>query len=252
MKPAFFVWAILIGISCLQAQNTTIKSGEKLVYTASYNMSGLMTSFAEVVMAVEKVPEKNLFHLNCTATTYTKWDTYFKIRDQYQSYVNTSTLKPVLYYRNINEGGYTKSEKYIFDYKNKKVQATFKRKNTPEQKKEVAITLNTSDAIATLYQLRNIDISKAKPGNKVSLTIIFDQKEYEVVFNYLGKETINTDALGKKECYKLAVYANTNKLKGTDANLIYVTADEKKIPVLIKFNIPVGTGQIKLKSASGI
>lgn len=247
--------ALLSIICCLPflvvAQNTTIKGGEKLVYEASYNMSGLMTTLAEVIMEVKDVPEKNLLHINCTASTYTKWDSYFKIRDQYQSYVSNKTLKPVLYYRNIDEGGYTKSEKYVFDYRKKTVFTTSQRKQDPEQKKSVTINLQTSDAISTLYQLRNLDISKAKPGTKVTLPILFDQETFSVVFKYMGKETIST-VLGSKECYKLSISAKTDALQGTDKNIIYLTADSKKIPVLIKFNIPVGNGQIKLKSASGI
>ncbi len=46
--------------------------------------------------------------------------------------------------------------------------------------------------------------------------------------------------------------ANTNKFKGKVKNLIYVTADAKKVPALIKFSIPVGVGQLTLTSASGI
>jgi hypothetical protein len=34
--------------------------------------------------------------------------------------------------------------------------------------------------------------------------------------------------------------------------LIWLTADAKKIPTLIKFSIPVGTGQLTLTSATGI
>jgi hypothetical protein len=41
-------------------------------------------------------------------------------------------------------------------------------------------------------------------------------------------------------------------LKGKDQNIIWLTADSKKIPALIKFSIPVGTGQLKLSSVSGI
>lgn len=243
---------LLVGcFTLVNAQNTTIKDGEKLTYTASYNMSGLMTTLAEVVMEVSNVPNKNLFDLNLTASTYTKWDSYFKIRDQYQSYVGTSTLKPALYYRRIFEGSYTKSEKYVFDYRKKVAQTTTKRMDDPEEKSDVPISLQTSDALSTLYQLRNMDISKAQPGKKVTFYVLFDRTEYAVVLKYMGKETLDT-ALGKKECYKLSINAQTDALKGTDKNLIYLTADSKKIPVLIQFSIPVGTGQIKLKSATGI
>ena len=70
---------------------------------------------------------------------------------------------------------------------------------------------------------------------------------------YLSKETLNT-ALGKKECYKLALSLKNNSvLKGSiNDNLLYLTADANKIPVLAKFKIAVGNGELKLTSATGL
>ena len=68
----------------------------------------------------------------------------------------------------------------------------------------------------------------------------------------MGKETISAGNLGSKECFKIAISAKTNALKGKDKNLIWLTADSKKIPALIKFSITVGTGQLTLSTATGI
>jgi hypothetical protein len=66
------------------------------------------------------------------------------------------------------------------------------------------------------------------------------------------KETISTSTLGKQTCFKLSISSKTNKLKGTDKNLIWITADSRKIPCLIEFSIPVGSGRVSLVKASGI
>jgi len=68
----------------------------------------------------------------------------------------------------------------------------------------------------------------------------------------MGVETISAGPLGKKQCLKLSVTAKTDKLKGKDKNLIWITADASRVPVLIRFSIPVGTGQLMLSNASGI
>ena len=68
----------------------------------------------------------------------------------------------------------------------------------------------------------------------------------------MSKETINT-AIGRKECYKLSIgLANNDVLQGSQNNLIWLTADENKVPVYAKFKIPVGNGELKIKSASGL
>jgi hypothetical protein len=68
----------------------------------------------------------------------------------------------------------------------------------------------------------------------------------------MGKETVKAGNLGNKECYKISIGAKTDALKGKDKNLIWLTADAKKVPALMKFSIPVGTGQLALTSATGI
>ena len=230
----------------------TIKSGEKLVYAGSYNMSGLMTQLAQVTMSTETVStSKNAYlHLSCELSTYSKWDSFFKIRDIYESYVNPANLKPSLYKRSIEEGGYTKKEKYAF--KGNTVNSTTKRKNKPETQKTFTIGGTTQDVISLLYKVRTLDFSKFKVGQTQNLMIVFDEKQIPVTLKFMGKETVNAGNLGKKECYKLSISAKTDALKGKDKNLIWLTADANKIPALLKFSIPVGTGQLTLTSASGI
>ena len=48
-------------------------------------------------------------------------------------------------------------------------------------------------------------------------------------------------------CYKLSVSLKDEKiLKGKDLNNIWLTADAKRVPVLIKAEIPVGSIQVRI------
>lgn len=240
------------------AQNKTIGAGEKLTFSASYNMSGLLTELAQVTMETSEVKtsKSTLLKLKCTAATYSKWDSFFKIRDLYESYVSPKTLTPFLYNRDINEGGYEKFMKYKFNHKSRTVASTKRKKRrdgtTWEEKKTVKIGASTRDLVSTLYHIRNLDIHKASIGDTQSFTVLFDNEETVVRIKYLSKETINT-AIGRKECYKLAISLNnSNVLQGSNTNLLWLTADKNKVPVYAKFKIPVGSGELKIKSATGL
>jgi hypothetical protein len=252
MKKILFILCAVFALFSISANSQTIKAGEKLVYAGSYNMSGLMTQLAQVTMSTENVStSKNTYlHLSCELSTYSKWDSFFKIRDIYESYVNPTSLKPSLYKRSIDEGGYTKKEKYVF--KGNTVNSTVKKRNRPETQKTFTIGGSTQDVVSLLYKLRSMDLSKFKVGQTQSLMIVFDEKQIPVTLKYMGKETVNAGNLGKKECYKISIGAKTDALKGKDKNLIWLTADNKKVPALLKFSIPVGTGQLALTSASGL
>ncbi len=230
-----------------ELSSKAFKSGEHLTYQASYNISGVLTTFAEINMRVTTVKTKknNYLHLKCTANTYKKWDDFFKIRDIYEAYVTPYNVKPVLYRRDAVENGTIRKEKYIF--RGNTIKATYVRGHAPEVKVNFNIPANTRDIVSTIYYIRNLPLAGAKKGDSKDFNIVFDRKTKPITLTFLGTETINT-IFGAKKCYKIAVSAQIKKIKkGT--NFIYITADKNKIPVLIKFSIPVGNGQLKLTKA---
>ena len=253
MKKALFLIGTFV-VFCSFTTDTSIQipSGENLVYAGSYNMSGLMTQLAQVTLSTEMVntSNKTYLHLNCELATFSKWDKFFKIRDTYEAYVNPTTLKPSLYKRNIEEGGWTKKEKYVF--KGNSITSTAKRKNCEETTKTFTIGGSTQDVVSLMYRIRTLDFNKMKTGQSQSFVIVFDETQIPVTIKLLGTESVSAGNLGSKNCYKLSIGAKTDVLKGKDKNLIYLTADSKKIPVLMTFSIPVGTGQLALTSATGI
>lgn len=257
MKHLLYFLMLLL-FANLSSQNQAVGNNEKLVYTASYNMSGILNDLAQVTMEtnIVKTSSSTLLHLKCTATTFSKWDSFFKIRDLYESYVSPSTITPYLYKRDINEGGYYKFMEYKYNQKNHTVKSLKRKKKKGggywDENKEFSIGSNTKDLVATLYKLRTFDFSKATPGKSKTLSVLFDNEEHQVTFKFLGTETITT-ALGKKSCYKLAISINTSDvLKGKNDNLLWLTADANKIPVYAKFKIAVGTGELRIQSASGL
>jgi hypothetical protein len=44
------------------------------------------------------------------------YDWIFKVRDRYESYIDTATLQPYKFIRNVDEGGYKTYENVIFNH----------------------------------------------------------------------------------------------------------------------------------------
>lgn len=259
MKHLAFFLVLISTYTYSQTDNVTaFQAGEKLSFTASYNMSGLLTDLAQLNMEVNEVKtsKTTLWQLKCTAKTYSKWDNYFKIRDLYESYVNPKSLTPYLYQRNINEGNYFKFVKYTFNHKTNIVKSLVTKKarigGTYDQNKNITIKGSTNDLVTTLYKIRNSNLKNLSVGSSRKFSILFDREEKIVNIKLLGIESLNTK-IGKKQCYKLAIsVSNTDVLKGNDDNLIWLTADENKIPVYAKFKVAVGSGELKINSATAL
>lgn len=248
-----FISTSLVGIDNVSAQNSYIKSGEVLTFTASFSMSGVMTNIAEVKMETSTVNTKTrqLLRLKCTAATYPKWDTYFRVRDLYESYVDPTTLQPFLFKRNIEEGTYKKELKYLFNRKTGIATSTLNKKGYKDYKTEVPIKNSTLDIVSTIYNTRAMDFEAMVIGQRVTKNLIVDSEVQQVSISYMGKEFIEVGNSGTRECYKLSISfggAEIEDIKGD--KFIWITADNDRLPALIKANIPVGNVQIRLSSFS--
>lgn len=248
MKKIFISLLSVISFASSYAQGS---SNERLTYAASYSISGLMTHLAQATVQTEIVntSKKQYIHSSWEIATFSKWDGFFKMRDLYECYMEPSTLKPSLFKRNIFEGGYTKKEKYIYSKDKRSISSTSQTKKRPEQKNSFGIGAASQDIVASIAKLRRIDFSKFAAGQTTGFSIVFDEKEFPVTVKYMGRETVSAGNLGKKECYKLSIAARTHVLKGKDKNIIWITADARRIPALIRFSIPVGVGEIALTNA---
>lgn len=257
MKQLVIVLIFIAGFS-LNGQNNSIGSNEKLVFTASYNMSGLLTDLAQVTMETKEVKtsKTTLLHLKCKARTYSKWDNFFKIDDTYESYVNVNSLAPYLYKREINEGGHYKFMKYNFNQRTKTLKSQMRKRRSNgtfwDVNKTYTFGSSTNDIVTTIYKLRNLNIESMSNGSTKTFTVLFDNEEQKITIQYLGKETINTK-IGTKEAHKLSLAINNKDLlKGTNSNLLWLTADSNKIPIYAKFKIAVGSGELRINSATGL
>lgn len=260
MKSITYLLLLITSATFAQSNVKAFQAEENLTFTASYSMSGLMTDLAEINMQTSEVKttKSTLLKLKCTARTYSKWDNFFKIRDLYESYVSAKTLTPFLYKRDINEGGHYKFVKYKFNHKAQTVKSFRRQKSKNfesgfwDRNSTVNINPGTKDLVTTIYHIRNLDIHKASIGDSDTFTVLFDNEETKLTMTLLAKETIKTN-IGSKECYKLAIsVSESDFLKGRSNNLLWLTADENKIPVYAKFKIPVGNGELRIKSATGL
>ena len=224
------------------------KQKEELTFTASYNMSGLMTDIAQIKMQTTPIATKTkkLLHLKCTARTFSRWDSYFKIRDLYEAYVMPEDLKPLLFKRNISEGGYEKQLKYIFNRKLQIAQTT-KTKKGGTSNRDVKINNNVRDIVSAIYKLRLMSDSDFTNRKTFKQEILIDQKIQNIYVSYKGKENVNSTAYGNKPCYKYAISFDKDQLENLQGNkYIWITADHNRLPLQIQAEIPLGKVQVRL------
>ena len=217
--------------------NTSFKDGEKIKYSIYYNVIGMYVNAgkAEFSTQLGSYEGKDAYTFTAIGKSNSRYDWIFKVRDVYTSIVDTKTLLPFQFTRNINEGGFHQTDLISFNQKARSV-------NT------LGVTYPSSDCtydvISAIYAARNINYESLQLNEKVYLNFFLDKELYPSYFKYLGKEQITTQ-YGTFKAIKIApLLVKGTMFKGGEQMTIWVTDDENHIPVRIQ--TPIIVGNIKV------
>lgn len=235
--------------------NQAFRSGEELKYTIHYNWGAIWMAAGEVTFTAtaESYKGRSAYHFKGTGGTYPKYDWFYKVRDTYESWADTSTLKPFRFIRDSNEGGNSVYNDYVFDHRKKLVYTGTRDKNNQLNLDSVRITNCTVDVMTAIYYARCIDFSKYQPNDTIPLTLVLDNKVYPVHIRYIGKDIYEHKQLGKFNCIKFRpLLIEGTIFKGGEDMTVWVTDDKNKIPLYVETPIIVGTIKVYLMGMKGL
>lgn len=214
--------------------NTTFVSGENITFRVFYSVIGIYLEAGTASFSINKdrLNNRQVYHIVGLGNSNSKYDWIFKVRDRYESYIDTGTLRPYKFIRNVDEGGYKKNEYVDFDQeKNQAIsrQGTF------------SVPPCVQDVLSAVYYARNIDYNKYKPGDKIPFSMFIDDEVYSLYIRYLGKETIKT-RYGKFRAIKFKpMLIKGTIFEGGEKMNVWVSDDQNKVPLRIESPITVGS-----------
>ncbi len=87
--------------------NTAFKDGEEVTMRVYYTTLGIYVGAGEAkfTTTVEKFNGVPVYHCVGVGNTYSFFDNFYKVRDRYETYIDTATMLPVKFIRNVDEGG---------------------------------------------------------------------------------------------------------------------------------------------------
>ena len=230
---------------CSQS-NTSFNAGEKITYTIFYNVIGLYVNAGEAQFTIKptKWEGEAAFAFTATGHSNRRYDWIFKVRDKYESIVDSKTLLPYFFSRSINEGSFHQNQTLTFNQKSKEV--------TTQKGLSFKAADCTFDVISAVYAVRNLDFSNLQVNEKVYLNFFLDNELFPSYFKYLGKEIIQT-RFGKFKAIKIApLLVKGSMFEGGELMTIWVTDDDNHVPIRIETPIIVGSIKVDMKSYQGL
>jgi hypothetical protein len=247
-KYTLFFLALTFSFSVVSQNKTqTFKDGESLRFKMSY--SGFLRAGTAVLEVKEtELNGKKVFYSKGTGWTsgMIKW--FFKVDDKYESYFAKNEIKPYLFKRKIDEGGYKKHRNTTFNYASNKA---YVQDFTKQTDTSVAFT-KVQDMLSAFYYLRNSDVKNMKKGDEIAINMFIDSQIHPFKLRFLGKQVLKT-TFGKVNTLLFRPLVQSGRIfKAEESVTLWITDDANKIPIKMKADLAVGSLRADLESYKGL
>lgn len=210
--------------------------GEELNFAVRYGV--VRAGDAKLaVEGLEMVNGEPAYRLASTARSSRFFSTFFEVKDRVESVWSVQRRVPLRFEKHIHEGSYKRNEVVRFDHEaGTAVYADGKVKEIPP---------GAQDVLSAFYYVRTQNLT---PGDSLEVPNHSDGKNYPLVVRVLRRETITVPA-GTFTCVVVEPMLKTAGLFKQEGRLtIWLTDDARKMPVLMKSKVTVGSIVAELES----
>ncbi len=238
-----FLFLVLVPFSALSAQislrtieNRAFKVGERLTFSIGWEFISAGTA----TLAVESIVQQSghqTYYITATTESNAFFSALYRVRNKLETYVDTEGIYPVRYVKRTSEGG-TKRD-FTVDFDQAAHRATIVDKDSGQS--VLTVPAFVQDIISAFYYVRTLPL---EGGQRLELSTFDNGKWKTASVDIVRKETITVDA-GTFSC--VVVKTPIGPFQNKSDLLIWLTDDERKIPILMKSKIAVGSVRAELE-----
>jgi len=227
--PARAIAPPVVNSPTAMEQGLPFGPGESLRFSIEYGLIKAGSAWLEVA-AMETYRGRACYHIVSRAESNDFMTKIYKVRDRIDSLIDAEGLYSYRYKKRLREGSYNKDYDAAYDPATGKVKYA--------DGKTFDMTPFSKDGLAAFYYVRFVPL---EVGKDIVIPHHSDQATADIVVKVHGKETVDTPA-GKFNCFVIEPVMSAGGLfKNSGRLTIWVTDDARRIPVLMKSKIPVGS-----------
>ena len=211
-------------------ENKAFGVGERLTFSLDYGFIHAGTA----IMTVEKIDRlvgRDCFHITSWAFSSGTFSFFFKVRDKIDSYIDVQGIYSLRTEKHLQEGRY-KAERVYNLYQLHGVSRNMARGDT------LHIPPFAQDALSALYYVRTQELII---GTKVMVPQFDNGKIYNLAVDIQKKEKIKVPAGEFNTILVEPLLASEGIFQREGRMRIWLTDDERKIPVKMTSKIAIGS-----------
>ncbi|MBU1702527.1 MAG: DUF3108 domain-containing protein [Candidatus Eisenbacteria bacterium] len=210
-------------------RETALVSGEKLVFSVRF---GPLRAGEATLEFSEALDQRNrpVYRIQSRAQSNSFVSSFYRVDDHIESLIDRDYLTPVHFEKHLREGKYESDRVVKMDQDNHF--AIYEGGEIYE------MPPRAHDVLSAFYYVRAM---KMAVGDTLRLSSHSDKKNYPIDVIVHRKEKVKVPA-GEFNCFVIEPKVSSSALFNSKGKLwIWITDDERRIPVLMKSEIPVGS-----------
>ncbi|MBI2070107.1 MAG: DUF3108 domain-containing protein [Elusimicrobia bacterium] len=216
---------------------------EEYIYSVHWGVIKVGRSTLGSPAVVER-SSRTAYHLLSSARTLPFFDTFYKVRDRNEAWLDVATFQSLGFGKYLREGRFRRHEIVDFDHEAGRFTALVKKKDGTEITEQGSIKPGAYDVMSALYWIRTQDLV---PGKEFSVDVN-TRKDWPLKVRVLKREKVRTPA-GEFDCLVVEPMLRDEGIfiqKGKSMR-IWFTNDARKIPVQVKAEVFIGSVRAELE-----
>jgi hypothetical protein len=211
--------------------------GEEAVFNISYGVISAGEGTLSVMPYLD-YDGSHCYHFRTRARSNRFFSAIFRVRDQADSFMDADSMVTRYFNKHLREGSFRRDVEIHFDQKQGKAYFPDGRVNE--------IVPGTQDVLSAFFKVRAM---KLDVGMEFDVPTHGDKEMYPLKVKVLRREALDNDALGRVYCIVVQPYlADDGLFKHEGDLLLWMSDDERHIPVKMRANVPVGAIEANLIS----
>ncbi len=240
-----------------KAETLPFKGGEVFEYKLHYKWGIINSDVALATISVDSTvyAGQQAYAARIFGQSSKFYDTFFKVREDFRTWLTMDGLVPLRFTRDTKEGGYYARDEYRYIRHGGDMHIAASLDSKTKGQRSINLPLNdcTFDFLSLLFLARNVDVGRLQVSHKYNLSFALDDDVDNIYLVYKGREVRNVKNIGKVRTLKFAVQLVENEQfnDGTDMHM-WLTDDGNRIPVLFEMPIKFGVVSGYLESREGL
>ena len=210
------------------------KIGEYFQFSIDWNGLNGGNSLMQV-QNLTRVDGRRAYRIVMKAESNSFVSKFYKVRDRAESFIDAESLYTRRFVKRLREGGYEKDIDVRFD------QETRKARYSDGETFDVAAGVH--DVLSAFYYVRTVPLPT---GSSITIPTHDNKKSYEMLVKVHRRERVEVPA-GKFDCVVVEpILKSEGVFKSKGSIHVWLTDDARRIPVLVKSKIPIGSISVSL------